>query len=168
MSVGLNSEGRSTASGSSELSAVSAKVDGCSSQDVDDISPADSDTCNADSLAAESENDSESSTADVLESLSESNDSDADELDMSFTESDNANTCLDDVTHDTARVTTTTADGPSTNAINTIDIKLAATADVDADDHRHFISSDRPCSDLKHDAHMSESLLASRVAMDIN
>ena len=153
-------------SGSSELSAVSAEVDDCSSRDVDDISAPDGDTCNTDSLPVELENDSQSSTADLLESSSESNDNEVDELDMSFTETDNANTCVDDVTHvDTVRVAMAAADGPPAN---TIDVKLAATANDDVDDHRHFISSDHPCSDLKHDAHMSDSILLSHVAMDIN
>jgi len=168
VSVGINCEVRSAASRSSELSAVSAEVDDCPSQNTGDTSTLDSDTCNTDSLAAELENDSESSTADLLESSSESNDNEADELDMSFTETDNANTCIDDVMHDTVRVTAAAADGPPANTVNTIDVKLAATADVDDDDHRHFISSDRPCSDLKHDAHMSDSILLSHVAMDIN
>jgi len=157
MSVGINSEVRSTAS------ELCDEVD-----DADDKLAADSDTCNSDSLAAESENGSELSTADLLESSSESNDNEADELDMSFTETDNANTCLDDVTDETVRVSTTTADGALTNDINAVDIKLAATASADVNDHRHFIGSDRTCSDLKHDAHMSDSILVSHVVMDIN
>lgn len=138
---------------------MSVRAENCSSQEADDNSTADSDSSNTNSLAAELENDIESSTADLSESSSESSDNKADELDMSFTETDNANTCLDDVTHNTVRVS---------NAIDAIDIKLAATADNDADDHRHFVSSDVSCSDLKHDAHVSESILVSHVAMDIN
>lgn len=168
MSVGANSEVKSS---SSELSGADDKVEtSYTSQDVDDILAADSDSCNTtDSFTTESpgnESAGESSTVDVSESLSESNDNEAAELDMSFTETDNANTCLDDVT--APRVTTTTADGPTTSAINTIDIKLAAAADNiegDNDDHRHFVGSDRPCSDIKHD---TQSIMVSHVAMDIN
>jgi len=175
VSADVDSEETSTASRSLELSTVSVSVEDCCSREVDDISRADSDGSNTNSLTAELESDIESPTADLSESSSESSDNKADELDMSFTETDNANTCLDDVTcekddvtGETVQVSTTVADGPPTNAVNAIDIKLAATADVDTDDHRHFIGSDRSCSDLKHDSHMSESMLVSQVAMDIN
>ena len=160
MSVGISGEESSTTLGSSELSTVSPTADECLSREAYDR-----DSSNTNSLAAESENDLESSTAD-LES-SESNDSRAEELDMSFTENDNANTCLDDVTDETVRVGMTTADrGPPASAINTVDIKLAATADVDTNDHRCFVGSDRSCGEL--DTHRPESMLVSRVAMDIN
>jgi len=160
--IGINNDENSTASGSSESSTGSVRTEDCLSQEADDNSALDSESSNTNSVAVELEN--EASTADVLESSSESNDSKTDELDMSFTETDNANTCLDDVTHKTDRVNMTTADGPPDNAaVDTID-----TDDVDVDDHRHFVSSDRSCSDLRHDTRMSESMLVSHVAMDIN
>jgi len=129
-----------------------------------DSSAVDSDN-NASSVAAGSEDDS---SVDLLESSSDGVDSEANELNVSFTVIDNA--CLDDVTQDTVQVSTTTNDGPPASAVNSVDIKLAVAADMDDDDddHRHLIGSDRPCGDLKHDAHMPESLLVSRVAMDIN
>jgi len=173
VSVDASSEVKSSASSSSsELSTAGENAESSyTSQDVDVILAADSDSCNTtDLFTAESPGDesaNESLAVDGLESLSENSvDNEATELDMSFTETDNANTCLDDVT--SLRVTTTTTtNGPPTSAVNNIDIKLSATADdVDVDDdHRHFHGSDRPCSDLKHDA---QSILMSHVAMDIN
>lgn len=162
--LGINNDENSTASGSSESSTGSVQTEDCFSQEADDNSTVDSESSNTNSLAAELENELEPSAADMLESSPESNDSKTDELDMSFTETDNANTCLDDVTHKTDRVNMTTADGPPDNdPVQTID-----TADVDVDDRRQFVSSDRSCSDLWHDTRMSESMLVSHVAMDIN
>jgi len=151
----------------SESSVDSASMEDCSSEDVCNSSAVDDDSNNTSLAAPESESDSERSAADLLESSSDSSGNEADELDVSFAERDNANICVDDVTCDRVHVSTTTADGPSASAINSADTKLAATADIDNDDHRHFIGSDGPYGDLKqHDAVMSESLLVSRVAVD--
>jgi len=151
-----------------ELNAVRASAEVGSSQEVDDNSAVNSD-CNTSSLASDSENDSELMAADLLESSSESNDNEATELEMSLTETDSADTCSDDVPCDTLQTSTVMAGGPHASAVTSVDIKLAATVDIDNEDHhRHFVDSDRPFGDLKHDAHVSESILVSQLAMDIN
>jgi len=133
----------------------------------------DNDNSNTSSAAVESENYPRRSTADLLESSSDSSDNEAEELDVSFTERNSTKTCLG-VTCEPIHVSTTTADRPLSNATNLTNMKLAATRDIDNDDdddddHRHFIGSDRPFGDFKqHDAHISESVLVSHVAMDIN
>jgi len=152
-----------------ESSVNSASEEDCSSHDLCNSSAVDSDNSNTSSTAAESENDSERSTADLLESSSVGSGNEADELDVSFAETDSSDTCSGDVTCEPARVSTTTADGPPAVVTNSTDIKLAAAADIDNDDHRHFIGSDRPYGDLKQrDTYLSESMLVSHVAMDIN
>ena len=154
---------------SSESSVDIERAEDCSSLDICNSSAVDSDNSNTSLAAAESENGSERSTADLLESSSDSSGNEVDELDMSFTETDNANTCLGDVTREPVHVSTTTADGPPVNVTNSTDIKLAAAADIDDDDHRHFIDSDRQYGDLKqHNAHISETVLVSHIPMDIN
>jgi len=155
-------------SDSSESSVGVSTEEDCSSADVYNGSAVGNDNSDASSAAAESENYLERSTADLSSSDSSSNE--VDELDMSFAESDSAKTCLRDVTCEPVDVvSTTTLDGPPANAIDLTNMKLAVAADIDDDDHRHFLGSDQPYSDLKqHDAHISEPMLVSRVAMDIN
>jgi len=161
--VGINCDENLMTVRSSESSADGVmKKD--SLQEVDDTLATDSGSSNTDSLTAELENDLTSSTVDLSsESSSESNDSKTGELDMSFTVTDNANTCLDDVTNETDQVT---ADGPSANAIDTVSIELANS--VSDEDHRHLVVSDLSCGNLTHDPPLPQSVLVSHVAMDIN
>ena len=157
MYVDVDGEEQCTVSGSS----LSSTAEACS-QEVDDTSEADSDNSSTNSLTAELENDLESSTVNLLESSNEGSDGETKELDMSLTETDSVDTCVDNVTGESVPVSSTADD-----AVNATDINSVATS-VTADDNRFFIGSDRSCSDLKHDAHMSESMLISHVAMDIN
>jgi len=153
----VGSEMKSTSFESSQLSSASEEVDNSSSREV-----VDSDNSNTSSLAAESENGSELSTEELLESLSDSNDNEADELDMTFVETDSANSCSEDAAYETAPVSTTTADGPSDIAVNSVETKMTADSD-----HLLLCGSDHPCGDRKHDARVSESILVSHVTMDI-
>lgn len=151
----------------SESSVITVGVEDSSSEDVCNNLAVDSDDSNSSLTAVESENDLV--VIDSLESSSDGSCNEADELDMSFTETDDTDHCLGDVTCEPVNVSTTTADGPLASVTNSTDTKLAATASIDDDDHRHFIDSDAPYSDLKQrETHISESMLMSHVAMDIN